>query len=117
MKKQATIKKAFIEAYITSRCNVAKSCKAVGISRTTFYNWCSEDKEFDKAVSDAFEETLDLVEGELLRQIVRGNVTATIFFLKTKGKSRGYVEKDAEKSQNSEFEQLLDRIQKEQGNV
>ena len=34
-----------------------------------------------------------MVEGQLLSQIRRGNITAIIFFLKTKAKHRGYVER------------------------
>lgn len=30
---------------------------------------------------------------ELIKQIKRGNMTAVIFYLKTKGKSRGYIER------------------------
>ena len=36
---------------------------------------------------------LDFAEKQLFTQISENNTTATIFFLKTKGKHRGYVEK------------------------
>ena len=37
--------------------------------------------------------TLDFAESQLHEQIREGNVTATIFLLKTKGKKRGYIER------------------------
>ena len=36
---------------------------------------------------------LDMAESQLHKQILGGNTSATIFYLKTKGKNRGYVER------------------------
>ena len=36
---------------------------------------------------------LDFAESQLHKQILDGSTTATIFLLKTKGKSRGYIER------------------------
>lgn len=45
-------------------------------------------------LKDAIEEGhLDLAEGKLLKKIKAGNLDATKFFLKTKGKKRGYSER------------------------
>lgn len=39
------------------------------------------------------ERNLDYAESALLKLIKEGNATALIFFLKTKGKHRGYIER------------------------
>ena len=72
---------------------VTTACRQVGINRTTYYKYLKEDKEFAKQVKDIENIALDFAESQLHKQISEGNTTATIFLLKTKGKSRGYVER------------------------
>ena len=45
------------------------------------------------AVEDMVEGNLDLAEGTILKAMAEGNLTAAIFYLKTKGKQRGYIER------------------------
>lgn len=71
---------------------VSYACGKAGVSRQTFYNWKKEDEEFAKEVDDVDEEIIDVVESKLLSQINDNNLTAIIFYLKTKGRKRGYVE-------------------------
>ena len=87
-------KDKFLELYDKHGANVAAACKAVGgMSRNTFYLWCREDEEF-KEKADAIKESLiDYAESKLQELIEDNNVTACIFYLKTKGKSRGYSER------------------------
>lgn len=86
-------KKALIEALEKSLGVVTTACKLVGVNRTTFYQYIKDDPEFAEAVKDIDEVTIDFAESQLHKQIKDGNTTATIFYLKTKGKKRGYVEK------------------------
>lgn len=72
---------------------VSSACETLGISRTTYYKYYNEDAEFKKQVDDIGEATIDFAESKLFELIKSGNTAATIFFLKTKGKKRGYVEK------------------------
>ncbi len=72
---------------------VTSACKAVGISRETHYRWMREDKDYKSAIEDINDIALDFAESSLHKQIKDGNTTATIFYLKTKGKKRGYVER------------------------
>ena len=70
------------------------ACKKAGnISRSTYYRYMREDKEFAQAVEDIKEAQIDYVEGELIKNISRGKETSIIFYLKSKAKERGYAEK------------------------
>lgn len=72
---------------------VTTACKSVGIGRTTHYMWLDEDPEYKAAVESISDVAIDFAESNLHKQIKGGNSTATIFYLKTKGKNRGYVER------------------------
>ena len=72
---------------------VTPACKKVGIDRATHYRWCEKDPEYKLAVDDLENLVLDFAESKLHEQINEKNTTATIFFLKTKGKMRGYIER------------------------
>ena len=72
---------------------VTTACRMVGISRETHYRWLREDEEYKEAVEGIADIALDFVESKLHKQIEEGEVSSTIFYLKNKGKKRGYVEK------------------------
>ena len=91
-KKQQT-KKALLEALEQSLGVVTTACKKVGIDRVTYYRYIKDDEEFKDKVDDLQNIALDFAESQLHKQIKEGSTAATIFFLKTKGKNRGYVEK------------------------
>ena len=86
-------KKAMLEALEKSLGIVTSACKSVDISRETHYRWLREDADYKAAVEALSDVALDFAESQLHKQIKDGNSTATIFFLKTKGKKRGYVER------------------------
>ena len=86
-------KKSFLALLEKNMGNVTEAAKKAKISRWTHYNWYKEDKEYKKNVDEIQESLIDRVESQLYSLIDKGNVTAVIFFLKTKGKSRGYEEK------------------------
>lgn len=73
--------------------NVTRACRMVGIVRQTHYNWMEKDPDYREAAESVEDILLDFAEDQLLKQIRDGNTVATIFFLKTKGKRRGYIEK------------------------
>jgi hypothetical protein len=82
-----------IEALEKSLGIVTTATKSVGISRETHYRWLKEDPEYKEKVDSIGDMALDFAESQLHKQIREGNSTATIFFLKTKGKNRGYIER------------------------
>lgn len=86
-------KKAVIEALEKSLGVVTTACKSAGVGRTQFYEWLKNDEEFKRKVEDVENIALDFAESQLHKQISEGSTPATIFFLKTKGKSRGYIER------------------------
>ena len=86
-------KKALLEALEKTLGIVTTACKIVGISRQTFYSYLKEDKDFAKAVKEIDNVVLDFAESQLHKQIKDNNTSSTIFYLKTKGKNRGYVER------------------------
>ena len=93
MDKTEQHKKAMLDALEKSLGVVTSAAKTVGVGRTTHYLWLQEDKEYKAAVDELSDVAIDFAESQLHKQIKEGNSTATIFFLKTKGKKRGYVER------------------------
>ena len=86
-------KEKFIKAFIDNSFNISKACENAGIYRRTYYDWIAKDKDFESRVEEAQEKLIDEVEEALRQKILIGDTTSIIFFLKTKGKKRGYIEK------------------------
>lgn len=91
-KSTAIQKEAMIKALKASLGNVSAACESVGISRQTHYRWLEEDEDYSVAFENIGEQVLDFAETSLVTQIKEKNTAATIFYLKTKGKKRGYIE-------------------------
>jgi len=85
-------KKAMVEAMEKSLGIVTTACKMVGISRQTHYNWMTEDTSYRDAINELSDMVVDFAESQLHKLIKDGNVASVLFYLKTKGKHRGYVE-------------------------
>jgi|TARA_R110002020_G_scaffold148473_3_gene324323 hypothetical protein len=94
MDKSRHIKKeAMLTALENSLGVVTVACKQADIPRSTYYKWIKEDKEFAKQVKEIENIALDFAESQLHTQMKGGSTPATIFYLKTKGKKRGYIER------------------------
>ena len=63
------------------------------MTRQSYYNWMENDPAFAEEVEAIRQEQIDTVESALLNKIEGGDTTAVIFYLKTKGKERGYSER------------------------
>jgi hypothetical protein len=92
-KQNPTTKKAMLEALEKSLGVVTTAAKAVGIDRSTHYEWLKTDEKYKEAVEAIGDVALDFAESQLHKQMQTGDTTACIFYLKTKGKKRGYVER------------------------
>lgn len=86
-------KEKFLEVYAAKLGYVKDACEAAGISRKTFYNWKNDDEEFAQSVQEIEEGLIDLAESKLFENIKGNKTNEILFYLKTKGKNRGYVER------------------------
>lgn len=93
MTKQDRHKKAMIEALEKSLGVVTSACGIVGISRNTHYEWLKADEEYKTAVESIKDIAIDFAESHLHKRIKDGSDAAIIFYLKTQGKRRGYIER------------------------
>jgi len=83
----------FLEVLAAQAGNVAGACRAMKINRRTYYNWIDKDEVFKAAVDDITESLIDDAESQLQKLIKDGNVVAILFYLKTRAKARGYIER------------------------
>jgi len=90
--KKPDMKAKFLKVLEAKAGNVKEACKAINIGRSTHYDWLIKDSAYSQAVSDIQEGLIDFAESQLLKKIKEGHAACTIFFLKTKGQSRGYIE-------------------------
>ena len=86
--------KAMVEALEKSLGIVTSACKSVDIARNTHYEWLKTNKSYRKLCKDIENVALDFAESHLHKQIAKGNPLSTMFFLKCKGKGRGYIEQN-----------------------
>lgn len=86
----------FLIAYENSLGVLKTACEMSGMCRKTIWEWRKKYPEFDAACHECEETALDFVESKMFKKIDRGDKgseSLIIFYLKTKGKHRGYVEK------------------------
>lgn len=94
MDKSRHIKKeSMLKALEKSLGIVTVACKNTDVPRSTYYKWLNEDEDFALAVKEIENIALDFAESQLHKQISDNSTPATIFYLKTKGKKRGYIER------------------------
>lgn len=90
MKKpdRSIIKEAIVKAFG----NLSTAAKSLQVERATLYAWI-EAEGLEEAVMEGRNRRLDFAESMLDKGMKDGNMTAIIFYLKTQGKSRGYIER------------------------
>jgi len=72
---------------------VSDAAQKLGCSPASVRNYIRRHKSLQRVLEEVIEANLDLAESALLTAIAQGNMTAVIFYLKTKGRSRGYFER------------------------
>ena len=73
--------------------NVSSVARAFKMSRQTLYKYINDHPTVQAALDESRETMIDNVESKLYSKALAGDTTSMIFFLKTQGKARGYVER------------------------
>jgi transposase len=106
-----------VEAIKGSGGLVSTVASRLGCSRRTVYRYMNRYSTVKEALKEEREKVLDTAEGELVHLIRDrshpGHTTAIIFYLKTIGKGRGYVERvQLEEYLEQELEWVMDRLER-----
>ena len=92
-KKQPEVHKALLLKALTNTLGiVSPACKEAGVSRERFYHYYKEDEEFKQAVDDIQNIQIDFVENQLFKKIKDGSEKSIHFYLRYRGKHRGYTD-------------------------
>jgi hypothetical protein len=89
-------KKTMLEALEKSLGIVTTAANLAKVSRAVHYKWMKEDPEYKQAVDELQDVAIDFAESSLHKRIKEGSDACIIFFLKTKGKKRGYVQEQSQ---------------------
>lgn len=90
--------------------NLASTASALNIDRTTLWKMRKENPMLEERLKAIDEGLIDFAESKLLKAINEGNITGIIFFLKTKGKNRGYVERVEQDVSVNPFQELMESV-------
>lgn len=90
--------------------NLASTASALNIDRTTLWKMRKENPMLEERLKAIDEGLIDFAESKLLKAISEGNITGIIFFLKTKGKNRGYVERVEQDVNANLFQELMESV-------
>ena len=91
-KREATAKK-IITAISESSGLLTLAARKSGVSYQTVWRYTQDFPSVKQAVVEAKERMLDFTEGKLYEKIKEGDNVSIIFYLKTQGKKRGYLER------------------------
>ena len=82
---RSTIKKEqAIQLWRETNGHISKISRAIGISRTTFYEWMNKDEDFALALLETEGELNDEIRDQLITKAEEGDMTAIIFYLKSR---------------------------------
>jgi len=99
-------KKALLKALQKNMGIVTKACEMVDLNRWTFYDYYKKDKQFAEDVDSMQDYVLDFAESKLFENIEEKKEASIFFYLKCKGKKRGYIERQEvvnNQAESSEF--------------
>ena len=88
------IKDKFLREFVANDGQWTVAAKAANTTITLIRKWMEDDSDFKEKLYDADQKLVDETEQELIKKIRKGDITAICFYLKCKGKERGYIEKE-----------------------
>lgn len=92
---------------------VSVAARKLGCTTQTVHNYRNSYKSVAEAFDESRESHLDFAEGKLIEQIKAGNIAGIIFYLKTQGRIRGYVERSQVEVVQKELRAMIDLLEKE----
>ena len=91
--KKNVAKEDMLKALEQSLGLISIACDRCEIAYNTHYRWLRNDPQYAERVAEIEDRALDVAESMLHANILKGNVPSIIFYLKTKGKKRGFIER------------------------
>ncbi len=102
--KTSLHRKLFLMAYEANGGIISQACQMSGISRETYYRWMDSPSRINVVFRQRLarlrpkERFIDHAELTILDAIKGGDITASIFTLKTQGRHRGWSERPLEQA-------------------
>jgi hypothetical protein len=93
-------KKDVIQALQTCKGLLSLAARTLHVTPQTLWNYRQRWPELEQVIVDAEQEMLDTAELALYSKINAGDAKSIMFFLKTKGKRRGYTERPTAPAEN-----------------
>lgn len=82
-----------VDAVLEADGLISIAAKSLKCEPKTIRNYAKKHPAVAEAIVEADESTTDYVESQLMKNIALGKEASIIFYLKTKGKRRGYAER------------------------
>src|SRR3990172_5929006 len=101
-------KELFLQALELAYGNITTAAKSIGVTRQQIIGWKRTDDIFAALCKEIEEGLIDFAESKLFELINGKNLGAVCFFLKCKGKARGWIEKF--ETQEAPMGSLEDRL-------
>lgn len=90
-KKQRFTKSTIKSALEKARGNVALTAEILGVTRQTVYSYMARYPDLAGVRADAENYILDIAEAHIEKAVLGGDMDAIKFYLRTKGRVRGYM--------------------------
>jgi len=114
-KRRQELKEQFLQYYDESKAMQATSAERIGVTGRTIENWRKSDEEFNEKMSEIEKKWGEWVKGKLMTLIENNNVSAIIFYCKTR---LGFSEKkevEVSTKKSIDVEKALEDIKKTLG--